>query len=484
MADRLVVRGAREHNLQDVSLDLPRDRLIVFTGLSGSGKSSLAFDTIYAEGQRRYVESLSAYARQFLGQMDKPDVDFIEGLSPAISIDQKSASRNPRSTVGTVTEVYDYLRLLYARIGKPHCPVCGRPVARQSPQQIVDRILAMDDGTRFLVLAPVVRGRKGEYSALLDDLAKQGFARVRVDGTTIELSDRGDLDLARYETHTIEVVVDRLIRRDDIRRRLTESLETALGLAEGVAEIVVVDADGTEQEAITFSQHLACTHCGISFEDPSPRNFSFNSPYGACPACTGLGTKYEVDPELVVPDPSKSLSEGALAPWSGARSQYFDRMQWAVADLGGVLRRHAVGGAVRRRPPTRPLRDGRRAGASQVPQPLRTPALVPLDLRGHRQLARAAPHRGGLGLPARQPRGLPARGAVPRVPRQPAEARVAGGHGGGPQHRRPVLAPHRTGRRGGRFARPVRARPHDRRPGVPRGPGDGCSSCSTSASTT
>jgi len=335
MADRLVVRGAREHNLQDVSLDLPRDRLIVFTGLSGSGKSSLAFDTIYAEGQRRYVESLSAYARQFLGQMDKPDVDFIEGLSPAISIDQKSASRNPRSTVGTVTEVYDYLRLLYARIGKPHCPVCGRPVARQSPQQIVDRILAMDDGTRFLVLAPVVRGRKGEYGALLDDLAKQGFARVRVDGVTIELSDRADLELARYENHTIEVVVDRLIRRDDIRRRLTESLETALGLAEGVAEIVVVDADGTEQEAITFSQHLACTHCGISFEDPSPRNFSFNSPYGACPACTGLGTKYEVDPDLVVPDPTKSLSDGALAPWAGARSQYFERMQGAVADLGG-----------------------------------------------------------------------------------------------------------------------------------------------------
>ncbi len=233
MADRLVVRGAREHNLQDVSLDLPRDRLIVFTGLSGSGKSSLAFDTIYAEGQRRYVESLSAYARQFLGQMDKPDVDFIEGLSPAISIDQKSASRNPRSTVGTVTEVYDYLRLLYARIGKPHCPDCGRPVARQSPQQIVDRILAMDEGTRFLVLAPVVRGRKGEYGALLDDLAKQGFARVRVDGAIVELADRADLDLARYEQHTIEVVVDRLVRRDDIRRRLTESLETALSPGRG-----------------------------------------------------------------------------------------------------------------------------------------------------------------------------------------------------------------------------------------------------------
>ncbi len=335
MADRLAVRGAREHNLQDVSLDLPRDRLIVFTGLSGSGKSSLAFDTIYAEGQRRYVESLSAYARQFLGQMDKPDVDFIEGLSPAIAIDQKSASRNPRSTVGTVTEVYDYLRLLYARIGKPHCPVCGRPVARQSPQQIVDRILAMDEGTRFLVLAPVVRGRKGEYSGLLDDLAKQGFARVRVDGQAIELVDRGDLDLARYEQHTIEVVVDRLVRRDDIRRRLTESLESALALAEGVAEIVVVDADGSEQEAITFSQHLACTHCGTSFEEPSPRNFSFNSPYGACPACAGLGTTFEVDPDLVVPDQSKSLAQGALSPWSGARSEYFTRVVEAAAELGG-----------------------------------------------------------------------------------------------------------------------------------------------------
>jgi excinuclease ABC subunit A len=335
MADRLVVRGAREHNLQDVSLDLPRDRLIVFTGLSGSGKSSLAFDTIYAEGQRRYVESLSAYARQFLGQMDKPDVDFIEGLSPAIAIDQKSASRNPRSTVGTVTEVYDYLRLLYARIGKPHCPTCGRPVVRQSPQQIVDRILAMDEGTRFLVLAPVVRGRKGEYSTLLDDLAKQGFARVRVDGETVELAERSEVDLARYEQHTIEVVVDRLVRRDDIRRRLTESLEAALSLAEGVAEIVVVDADGTEEEAITFSQHLACTHCGTSFEDLSPRNFSFNSPYGACPTCSGLGTKFEVDPDLVVPDPTKSLAEGALAPWSGARSEYFTRVVEAAADLGG-----------------------------------------------------------------------------------------------------------------------------------------------------
>ena len=334
VSDRLVIRGAREHNLQDVSLDLPRDELVVFTGLSGSGKSSLAFDTIYAEGQRRYVESLSAYARQFLGQMDKPDVDFIEGLSPAISIDQKSASRNPRSTVGTITEVYDYLRLLYARIGRPHCPNCGRPVARQTPQQIVDRVLELPEGTRFQVLAPVVRGRKGEYSALLDDFAKQGFARARVDGVPLELADRGDLSLARYEQHTIEVVVDRLVRRSGIRARLTESIETALSLTGGTAE-VSVSGEGVEEEAITFSQHLACTHCGLSFEEPAPRSFSFNSPYGACATCAGLGTRYEVDPELVAPDRSLSLSEGALAPWAGARSEYFTGLVNGVADLGG-----------------------------------------------------------------------------------------------------------------------------------------------------
>ncbi len=318
MADRLVIRGAREHNLRDISLELPRDRLIVFTGLSGSGKSSLAFDTIYAEGQRRYVESLSSYARQFLGQMDKPDVDFIEGLSPAISIDQKSASRNPRSTVGTVTEIYDYLRLLYARIGHPHCPNCGRPVERQTPQQIVDRVLDLPEGTRFSVLAPVVRGRKGQYEGLLEDLAKQGFARVRVDGDVIELSERSALDLGRYEQHTIEVVVDRLIRRDGIRQRLTESMETALRLADGIAEIGIMGDNG-EEEPVTFSEHLACTHCGLSFEEPAPRNFSFNSPYGACPTCDGLGTRYEVDPELVVPDGSRSIAEGAIVAWSGPR---------------------------------------------------------------------------------------------------------------------------------------------------------------------
>jgi excinuclease ABC subunit A len=336
VADRLVVRGAREHNLKDVSVDLPRDRLIVFTGLSGSGKSSLAFDTIYAEGQRRYVESLSAYARQFLGQMDKPDVDFIEGLSPAISIDQKSASRNPRSTVGTITEVYDYLRLLYARIGHPHCPTCGRPVARQTPQQIVDRVLELPEGTRFQVLAPVVQGRKGEYSSLLEDLARQGFARARVDGVPLELAERGEVNLARYEQHTIEVVVDRLVRRDGIGQRLTESIETALSLTGGVAEVLVMEASGSEgDEAITFSQHLACTHCGLSFEEPAPRSFSFNSPYGACPTCLGLGTRFEVDPELVVPDPDRSLAEGAIAPWSGARSEFFEGLLRGLADLGG-----------------------------------------------------------------------------------------------------------------------------------------------------
>jgi len=326
------IRGAREHNLKDIDLELPRDRLIVFTGLSGSGKSSLAFDTIYAEGQRRYVESLSAYARQFLGQMDKPDVDFIEGLSPAISIDQKSASRNPRSTVGTITEIYDYLRLLYARIGVPHCPQCGRVITRQTPQQIVDRVLELPEGTRFQVLAPVVRGRKGEYERLLKELASQGFTRARIDGELHELTEK--VSLARYEQHTIEVVVDRLVRRDGIERRLTDSLETALRIAEGVAEVEIVPREGeeTEQETLTFSEHLACSHCGLSFEELAPRNFSFNSPYGACERCDGLGTRFEVDPELVVPDEDVSLAEGAIAPWSGFRSRYFDRVLEAVAE--------------------------------------------------------------------------------------------------------------------------------------------------------
>jgi excinuclease ABC subunit A len=335
MNDTIVVRGAREHNLRNVDLVLPRDQLIVFTGLSGSGKSSLAFDTIYAEGQRRYVESLSAYARQFLGQMDKPDVDFIEGLSPAISIDQKSASRNPRSTVGTITEIYDYLRLLYARIGIPHCPDCGKLITRQTPQQIVDRVLQLPDGTRFQVLAPVVRGRKGEYHALLDELAGQGYTRARVDGEVVDLPAK--LQLERYEQHTIEVVVDRLVRRSGIERRLTDSLETALKLAEGVAEVEIVPKDEKAEppETLVFSEHLACMHCGLSFEELAPRNFSFNSPYGACDTCDGLGTKFQVDPELLVPDDDLSIDDGAIAPWSGFRGEYFKRVLSAVGDEHG-----------------------------------------------------------------------------------------------------------------------------------------------------
>ncbi len=338
VGNKIVIRGAREHNLQNVDVELPREKLIVFTGLSGSGKSSLAFDTIYAEGQRRYVESLSAYARQFLGQMDKPDVDFIEGLSPAISIDQKSASRNPRSTVGTVTEVYDYLRLLFARVGTPHDPETGERLMKQTPQQIVDQVLRLPEGTRFQVLAPVVRGRKGTYETLLGDLATQGFARAVVDGELIELG--GDLpELERYEMHDIKVVVDRLVRRDGIERRLTDSMETALGLAEGVAEIEVVPAKGdsdTDAEILVFSQHLARPSDGKSFEELAPRNFSFNSPYGACNSCDGLGTTYEVDAYLVVPNPDLSITEGAIHPWAGNRSRYFGRLVEAVCDEYGI----------------------------------------------------------------------------------------------------------------------------------------------------
>jgi excinuclease ABC subunit A len=331
------VRGAREHNLKDVSLELPRDALIVFTGLSGSGKSSLAFDTIYAEGQRRYVESLSAYARQFLGQMDKPDVDFIEGLSPAISIDQKSTSRNPRSTVGTITEIYDYLRLLYARIGLPHCPNCGQRIASQTAEQIVDQIHELPVGTRFQVLAPVVRGRKGEYAQLFHQLSQQGYARVRVDGEVHDLAAPPKLDKQRK--HEIEVVVDRLVQKGDIRRRLTDSIETALQLAEGVAmiEIVARGEDHLEPEVHIFSEHLACTRCGLSFDQLAPRNFSFNSPYGACEECSGLGTRLTVDPELVIGDPDLSVAEGVMLPWAGGnRSQYYSQILRAVVeDQGG-----------------------------------------------------------------------------------------------------------------------------------------------------
>ena len=327
--DKLIVRGAREHNLKNVSIELPRNALIVFTGLSGSGKSSLAFDTIFAEGQRRYVESLSAYARQFLGQMDKPDVDFIEGLSPAVSIDQKSTNRNPRSTVGTITEVYDYLRLLFARAGRPHCPTCGKAVTRQSPQQIVDQILTMPATTKFQVLAPIVRSRKGEFVDLFADLITQGFSRARVDGEVIQLSDVPKLK--KQEKHTIEVVVDRLTAKEESKTRLTDSIETALRLASGIVLLDFVDAKGAEKER-TYSEHLACHDCNLSFEELEPRSFSFNSPFGACPECSGIGTKLEVDNDLIIPDDSISINDGAIAPWSGGQSSdYFLRLLEALA---------------------------------------------------------------------------------------------------------------------------------------------------------
>jgi excinuclease ABC subunit A len=335
-SDHLVVSGAREHNLKDLRVELPRNALVVITGLSGSGKSSLAFDTIYAEGQRRYVESLSAYARQFLGQMDKPDVDSIEGLSPAISIDQKTTSRNPRSTVGTVTEIYDYLRLLWARIGRPHCPTCGNAIAAQSAEQIVDQVMLLEEGTRFMVLAPVVRGRKGEYGKLFEDLRAQGYTRVKVNGEVRRLEEQIALD-KRYK-HDIAVVVDRLRMREDLRRRLADSIETAVGLAEGMVEIELVAAAGEgrelggEGELRTYSERFACLECGTSVPELEPRMFSFNSPHGACARCTGLGSQMEIDPELIVPDPSLSLSEGAILPWSTSASNYYETMTQAIAE--------------------------------------------------------------------------------------------------------------------------------------------------------
>jgi excinuclease ABC subunit A len=343
VSDRLIIRGAREHNLKDVHLDLPRDAMIVFTGLSGSGKSSLAFDTIFAEGQRRYVESLSAYARQFLGQMDKPDVDFIEGLSPAVSIDQKSTSRNPRSTVGTITEVYDYLRLLYARIGHPHCPICGELISKQTPQQIVDRVLEMPAGTRFQVLAPVIRERKGEYVDLFTELQSKGYSRVRVDGTNYPLTDFTASDgaatkLKKQEKHTIEVVVDRLTAKATSKQRITDSVETGLALAGGLVILDFVDLpDGDPNRERRFSERLACPNDHpLAIDELEPRSFSFNAPFGACPVCTGIGTRKEVDPELLIPDPEKSLAEGAVAPWAtGQNNEYFLRLLEGVADQFG-----------------------------------------------------------------------------------------------------------------------------------------------------
>jgi len=326
--EKIIVRGARAHNLKNITVEIPRDKLVVVTGLSGSGKSSLAFDTIYAEGQRRYVESLSAYARQFLGQMDKPDVDYIEGLSPAISIDQKTTSRNPRSTVGTVTEVYDYLRLLFARIGKPHCPRCGREISQQTVEQIVDQLMAYQEGTRMQILAPVVRGRKGEHQRTLEEIQKDGFVRVRVNGEIHEVTD--SITLEKNKKHTIEIVVDRVVIRPDVQKRLADSLETALNRSGG---IVVVEVVG--QNELLFSQQFACVECGISLQEITPRMFSFNNPYGACPECSGLGTKMEIDPDLIVPDRRKSVAGGAIVPWSRATAHYYMMMMEGVANHFG-----------------------------------------------------------------------------------------------------------------------------------------------------
>ena len=326
--DRLVIKGARQHNLKNIDVEIPRDKLVVITGLSGSGKSSLAFDTIYAEGQRRYVESLSAYARQFLGQMDKPDVDLIEGLSPAISIDQKTTSRNPRSTVGTVTEIYDYLRLLFARVGRPHCPSCGQPIAQQTVEQIVDQILKLPERTRIQVLAPVVRGRKGEHKKVLEGIRKDGFVRVRIDGEVVEVTE--ELNLEKNKQHSIEIVVDRLTVRPDIMGRLSDSVQTALRHGDGVVLVDVID-----QDELMFSEKFACIDCGISMEELTPRMFSFNSPYGACPTCEGLGTRQEIDPERIV-DPALSLAEGGLIPWRDSKSR------WLSAILDSVCEKESI----------------------------------------------------------------------------------------------------------------------------------------------
>ena len=429
-ADELVVHGAREHNLKDITVRLPRNALICITGLSGSGKSSLAFDTIYAEGQRRYVESLSAYARQFLQMMEKPDVDSIDGLSPAISIDQKTTSRNPRSTVGTVTEIYDYLRLLYARVGRPHCPVCGRAIAGQSIDSIVEQILVLPQGTRFTINAPVVRDRKGEYRELFEELRNEGFTRVKVDGEQHTLDEPPTLD--KKFKHTIEVVVDRLVMKEDLRTRLTQSVETAVQLAEG---LVVVDRVDTG-ESTTYSQNFACPEHGVSLPELQPRIFSFNSPHGACPRCTGLGAQQEIDPDLLVPDPTLSIDDGALVPWAVGGSGLL-----RVGDPGDrrPLRdpdRRALAGADRGGAGLLPLRHRRRQGLRPVPQPDGPAPLLHGRLRGDRLVAPAPLPRDGLVDAARAHRGVHVVPAVPGLQGRAPEARGARGHGRREEHPR------------------------------------------------
>ena len=422
-ADELIVHGAREHNLKDITVRLPRNALICITGLSGSGKSSLAFDTIYAEGQRRYVESLSAYARQFLQMMEKPDVDSIDGLSPAISIDQKTTSRNPRSTVGTVTEIYDYLRLLYARVGRPHCPICGRPISGQSIDSIVEQILALADGTRFTVNAPVVRDRKGEFRELFEELRNEGFSRIKVDGEQHSLDEPPTLD--KKFKHTIEVVVDRLVMKDDLRTRLTQSVETAVALAEGLVVVDLVDTN----ESTTYSQNFACPEHGVSLAELQPRIFSFNSPHGACPRCTGLGAQQEIDPDLLVPD-RVAVDRRRRARAVGGRRLGLLR----VGDPGDrrPVRdpdRRSVARAERRAAVAVPRRHRRRQGLRPVPQPDGTAALVHGRLRGHRRVAAAPLPRDGLVDAARADRGVHVVPSVPGLQGSAAEARGARGHG-------------------------------------------------------
>ena len=327
MSDFITVKGARAHNLKNIDVKIPRDKLVVVTGLSGSGKSSLAFDTIYAEGQRRYVESLSAYARQFLGQMDKPDVDYIEGLSPAISIDQKTTSHNPRSTVGTVTEIYDYLRLLFARVGKPHCPKCGKPITQQTVDQMVDNIMSLPERSKLLIMAQIIRGKKGEHKKVLEQIRKEGYVRVRIDGEVIDINE--EINLEKNKKHTIEVVIDRLIVREGIEQRLADSLETALDIGEGIVYVQVVDG-----ELLMFSQNFACIDCGISLPEIAPRMFSFNSPYGACPECSGLGSHQQFDIDLVMPNKNLSPAEGLFAPLSKNPASY------AMVQIEAVLKKY------------------------------------------------------------------------------------------------------------------------------------------------